>query len=199
MSSDGSITRYLNLLKGGDHNAAQPLWEAYFARLVGLARAELQRRRRIVVADEQDVALSAFDSFCRRAQDGAFPRLDDRDDLWHVLLVLTQRKAWLLRRRENRLKRGGGRVVPFADLDDGDLGDFLGNEPSPAISFQLAQELELRLECLKSDSLRQVAIWKLEGYTNREIAERLGCVEQTVERKLKSIRKLWSDGEEPSS
>jgi DNA-directed RNA polymerase specialized sigma24 family protein len=34
---------------------------------------------------------------------------------------------------------------------------------------------------------------RMEGRTNREIAERLGCVEHTVERKLRSIRRLWSE------
>jgi hypothetical protein len=33
----------------------------------------------------------------------------------------------------------------------------------------------------------------MEGWTNREVAARLGCVEPTVERKLRSIRRLWSE------
>jgi DNA-binding NarL/FixJ family response regulator len=40
-------------------------------------------------------------------------------------------------------------------------------------------------------AVESVAVWKMEGQTNREIAEKLGCVEQTVERKLRSIRRLW--------
>ena len=43
-------------------------------------------------ADEEDVALSAFDSFCRGAEQGRFPQLDGRDDLWHLLVVITVRK-----------------------------------------------------------------------------------------------------------
>jgi DNA-directed RNA polymerase specialized sigma24 family protein len=193
MSSEGSITRCLNLLKEGNCDAAQPLWEAYFARLVGLARTQLRGLRRKVAADEEDVALSAFDSLCRNAQNGVFPRLDDRDDLWQVLLVLTIRKAQSLARREKRLKRGAGRVVTFADLDDQDLDAVLGAEPTPAVALQFAEECERRLRCLEDESLQRVAQWKLEGYTNREIAERLDCVEKTVERKLKSIRQLWSE------
>lgn len=64
--------------------------------------------------------------------------------------------------------------------------------------LQLAEECQQLLECLKDDSLRQVALWKLEGLTNREIAERLGCVEKTIERKLKSIRQLWSESQQTS-
>jgi DNA-binding NarL/FixJ family response regulator len=32
----------------------------------------------------------------------------------------------------------------------------------------------------------------MEGYTNKQIAQRLGCIEQTIERKLRSIRNIWS-------
>src|SRR4051794_10940410 len=121
MSTDGSISHHLRSLKDGDREAVQPIWEAYYTRLVALARAQLQGLRRKAVADEEDVALSAFDSFCRRAQMGVFPRLVDRDDLWQVLLVLTVRKARSLARRERRHKRGAGRVVAFSELDEQDL------------------------------------------------------------------------------
>src|SRR5215467_12351216 len=101
MSSDGSITRLMSLIKEGDRTAAQPLWDTYFHRLVALARARLQGIRRST-ADEEDVALSAFDSFWRRAESGQFPQLADRDDLWQLLFVMTVRKAISLVRHEGR-------------------------------------------------------------------------------------------------
>jgi len=103
MASDGSITRLIVLLKDGDRDAAQPLWDAYFRRLVGLARARLRGTPR-GMADEEDVALSAFDSFCRRAERGDFPQLADRDDLWQLLFVLTVRKAIGLARHQGRAR-----------------------------------------------------------------------------------------------
>jgi hypothetical protein len=72
MPAPGSVTHWINALKGGDPAAAQKLWERYFARLVGLARKKLQGTRHLT-ADEEDVALSAFDSFCRGAAAGRFP------------------------------------------------------------------------------------------------------------------------------
>jgi DNA-binding CsgD family transcriptional regulator len=45
---------------------------------------------------------------------------------------------------------------------------------------------------LSDQSLRQIAIWKLDGYTNQEIAERLGCALRTVQRKLERIQAYWS-------
>ena len=101
-----SVTQWIWALKRGDQSAAQGLWEAYFRRLVGLAHARLRDTPRRI-ADEEDVALSAFDSFCRGAQAGRFPRLDDRNDLWQILVLITVRKAIDLRNYEGRPSRGG--------------------------------------------------------------------------------------------
>jgi DNA-directed RNA polymerase specialized sigma24 family protein len=159
---------------------------------MALARSRLQAGRRAAV-DEEDVALSAFDSFCRGAEAGRFPRLDDRDDLWHVLFVITERKAAGLARKEGREKRGGGRVVhasalgPNADL----LGRVAGSEPSPQFAAQMAEECQRLLSMLPDEKLQQLAVWKMEGFTNQEIAEKLAVSVPTVERKLARIRNLW--------
>src|SRR6476659_598655 len=109
MSSVGSITLLFNRLQQGERETAQELWERYFRRLIGLARkklGDLPRR----ADDEEDVALSAFDSFCRAAQVGRFPQLADRDDLWQVLVLITARKACDLREHEGRDKRDWRKV-----------------------------------------------------------------------------------------
>jgi DNA-directed RNA polymerase specialized sigma24 family protein len=191
-SSDGSITHLIGLLKEGDRAAAQPLWDAYFTRIVALARAKLRGAARRA-ADEEDVALSAFDSFCRRAERGQFPRLDDRDDLWQLLFVLTVRKAVDLVRYEGRAVRGGGRLFALADLSGVDVDGALGSEASPALAAQMADELERLAARLTDESLRNVMSWKMDGWTNREIAWRLSCTEKTVERKLRSIRRIWGE------
>ena len=104
MAPELSVTRLIGMLKGGDGEAAQRLWEVYFGRLVALARAKL-RGVATRAADEEDVALSAFDSLCRRAEAVHFPRLADRDDLWQLLFVITVRKAPNLVRHEGRFPR----------------------------------------------------------------------------------------------
>ena len=88
MLSNGSVSHWIVQLKAGNQAAAQELWEDYFQRLVRLARRRLRGRSRRA-ADEEDVALSAFDSFCRGAEQGRFPRLTDRDNLWRLLVVIT--------------------------------------------------------------------------------------------------------------
>jgi DNA-directed RNA polymerase specialized sigma24 family protein len=182
------------MLKVGDRLAAQRLWEAYFQRLVGLARGRLARTP-TPVADAEDVALSAFDSFYRRAERGEFPRLDDRDDLWQVLFVLTVRKAINLVRYQGRKSRGAGRLVSLSDLEGLDVDSVLGAEPSPELAAEMVDECRRLLDLLPDATLRSVALWKMEGYSNSEIAAKLGCVEKTVERKLHAIRDVWSSGE----
>jgi hypothetical protein len=106
-TGEGSVTRWLGDLKSGGDAAAKHVWGRYSDRLVRLARRKLQARAG-AAEDEEDAALSAFDSFCRGAAQGRYPRLDDRDDLWRLLVVITVRKAHDLAERENAQKRGGG-------------------------------------------------------------------------------------------
>jgi DNA-directed RNA polymerase specialized sigma24 family protein len=54
----------------------------------------------------------------------------------------------------------------------------------------------LLLGRLGDETLRQIAIAKLEGYKNLEIAEQLGLSLRSVQRKLSLIRQTWS--EEPA-
>jgi DNA-directed RNA polymerase specialized sigma24 family protein len=198
--STGSVTAWIDQLRAGDRAAAQQLWERYFSRLVGLARTKLRGLRR-GAADEEDVALSAFDSFCRGAEQGRFPRLADRDDLWQLLLVMTARKAIDLRQRETRQKRGGGKVAGESALDgllgpeDGGAGieQVVGAEPAPELAAQVADEVRRLLAMLPNEEVRSVARLKLEGYTNAEVADRLGCAEATVERRLSLIRSVWKE------
>jgi DNA-directed RNA polymerase specialized sigma24 family protein len=189
MSPEGTITHLITRLKQGDREAAQGLWQAYFPRLVALARARLQGA--MGLADEEDVVLSAFDSFYRGVARGRFPDLQDRDDLWQLLFVLTVRKAINLVKHQRRRSRGGGRLVSLTELEERRLEEILSTEPSPELAAQMADECRQLLGRLGDETLRAVALWKMEGQTNREIAGKLGCIEQTVERKLRSIRNLW--------
>ena len=196
LTPGGSITRCLARLREGDRDAAERLWGAYVRRLVCLARARLRAAPRRA-ADEEDVALSAFDSFCRRAERGQFARLDDRDDLWQLLFVLTVRKASNLVKRGRRPKHGGGAVLALSELEGPGVDGLAGAEPTPELAARVADECRRLLDLLGDDALRLVAQRKLEGYTNAEIAAELGCVEQTVERKLQRIRRLWAREDGP--
>ena len=204
MRHEASVTEWIDRLKAGEPDAAQKLWERYFRRLVGLARKKLRAAPRRA-ADEEDVALSAFDSFCRGAGKDRFPRLNDRLDLWQLLVLLTARKAFDLAQHERRQKRGGGAVLDEAALPSPAsssgyktaLEQIEGPEPTPAFAAQVAEECRRLLERLDSPELRSVAMLKVEGYGNEEIAAQLGCGVRTVERRLRLIRNIWEQ-EEPA-
>jgi RNA polymerase sigma factor (sigma-70 family) len=201
MSPDdsGSVTHWLGALRGGDLDAAQPLWERYFARLVRLAQARLRTKPwPKAVEDEEDAVLSAFESFCRATTEGRFPRLDDRDDLWRLLVAITERKVTDQVRRARRLKRGGGRVRTEADLspdgpDDEPAGlDVIPSaQPTPEFAQEFAEEYGRLFAALREEDVRRIAVLKLEGYTVDEIAARVGCARRTVARRLELIRSLW--------
>ena len=197
MPSDGSVTRWLDQLHRGDAAAASQLWDRYFHRLVALARKKLADAPR-GMADEEDVALSALDSFCRDAEKGRFPDLEDRHDLWRILVVITVRKAGHLRRDETRQKRGG----PVHEAEEGEstdrrLEELLSREPDPGTAALAADEHHRLMGLLGDDELRRVAQRRMDGGSVEEIARELGYAPRSIKRKLHLIREIWqkeSDG-----
>jgi DNA-directed RNA polymerase specialized sigma24 family protein len=197
MSSAQSVTHWIRQLQAGDREAAQHLWERYFHQLVTLARNRLRGVPR-AAADEEDVALSAFDSFYRRAEQGQFPHLHDRQDLWQLLVVITLRKAIGLRRHERRTKRGGGTALHEGGMSEGDssadglvLAEVISREPDPEFAAQVTDNFEHLLNQLGDARLQSVAVLKMEGWTIEEIAAKVSCVPRTVDRRLRLIRRIW--------
>lgn len=197
MSEGGSVSRWLGQLQEGDAAAVGPLWERYFRRLVGLARVKLQSVPRRA-ADEEDVALSAFHSFCRLAEQGRFPDVLDRDGLWRLLVTLTVRKASHLRRDEGRLKRGGN-LSPVEDAPGSPaaLEQILSREPTPELAAEMMEECQRLLTSLGDPELEQIALARMEGRTVEEIAAKLGYAPRSIKRKLQLIRSIWEKETQP--
>lgn len=189
MDSEQSITRLIGLARTGDPGAAERLWRAYFEKLVAVAR------KRLAVpsargADEEDVALSAFASFWAGAREERFPQLTDRTALWPLLVAITANKCTDLIRRETRQKRGGG-----AAADPSAIEHLIGREPPPGFDLQVADQLAhllARLDQSGDATLRRVAELRMAGQTQAEIADALGCVRETVGRKLRLIETCWA-------
>jgi DNA-directed RNA polymerase specialized sigma24 family protein len=195
----GSVSYWLNELnKTGANDAHRELWDRYFDRLIALARSRLPLDGRRE-ADEEDVALSALNSFFRRAEQGEFPDLNDRDGLWPLLAQITVFKALRNIRRERTQKRGGTRVLRESELephDDGTLptlASLISKAPSVEIVTQMNEETGRLIECLPDEQLKTIVRRKLEGYRNGEIAESMGVGLRTIERKLALIRSAWVD------
>jgi DNA-directed RNA polymerase specialized sigma24 family protein len=194
MAIDQSITHWIAGLKTGDTDAAQRLWDRYIRGLLALARCHLGAIA-IGGADEEDVAQSVFKSLCLGAQRGKFPDLLDRNNLWTLLVVICAYKSRDLIRREKCLKRGGGRVLNEAALAASEepfdrIEEVIRSEPTPEFAVQVAEQCELMLSQL-TDVRRKTAEFKLQGFTNREIAEQMGCGLRTVERRLEDVRRSW--------
>ena len=192
MSSDGSVSVLMGQL--ADSVVQQQLWERYYSRLVELARRNLRGVPRRV-ADEEDVASHALDSFFRAVQKGRFPRLEDRDDLWKVLVTLTLRKAHNLKKYEHQLIRDCDRNCHQSDMDSVFFQVIQSPEPSHELAAEVAESCQALLQQLPDDRsrLRTIAVRKMEGYKNEEISAELGVALSTVELRLARIRKIWSE------
>lgn len=189
--SDHSVTLLIERLKAEDPQAAEQIWRRYFERLLPLARARLRRRPDAAV-DADDVLLSVFDRFFRAAREDRFARLHDRDDLWQVLLMLTERQATNQIRRASAAKRGGIAGTPARAGGNGDDASRVA-DPAPGPEFAAAfnDSLARAIGRLTDEKTREVALLHMEGYENREIVERLEISLSSVERKLRVIREVW--------
>lgn len=192
--SDSSVTRWLERLETGDDVAAEKLWNAYFDRLVHLAHGRLQAKFR-KVNDAEDIALSAFHSFCRGVENKKFPGLSDRDGLWRLLVSIAIHKLLNAVRDQKRMRRGG-LFQELHGLDSSSdsiaaVNQIVSREPSPEFAVEVAEQYEQMMMSLGDDELVQLATWKMEGFSNEEIAKKVNRTTRTVERKLQLIRKIW--------
>jgi RNA polymerase sigma factor (sigma-70 family) len=176
-----SITRLMRAVQDGNSSAVRPLLAAYFDRLVHLAKKRLQTMPGLGGYDE-DLALRSFHSVYERLRDPTRPLdLAGRDDLWRLLATRTISRAIDLIRRHH----------PGEVAGEEDVTRLLASEPGPEEAAEVADECRRLLDALPERDLRQIALWKVEGYTHEEIAARLDCVPRTIERKVNRIRLLW--------
>ena len=181
METSQSITRLIRAVQDGSNSAIRPLLAAYFDRLVQLARKRLQNMPGLGGYDE-DLALRSFHSVYERLRDPSRPlELAGRDDLWRLLATRTISRAIDLIRQHH----------PEEVSRDQDFTQLLTREPTPLEAAEMADECRRLLECLPEPELRLIALLKVEGYTNEEIASQLDCVPRTIERKMSRIRLLW--------
>ena len=73
------------------------------------------------------------------------------------------------------------------------MEQLLSREPTAEEAAEIADECRRLLDLLDEPVLRQIALWKVEGFTHEEIAGKLDCVPRTIERKVQRIRMLWKD------
>jgi DNA-directed RNA polymerase specialized sigma24 family protein len=197
MTPTSSVSQWIAALKEGDADAAQRLWDRFALRLAELAR---QRLRGVPkgIADEEDIALSVFESVCRGVSEARFNDIRNRDDLWWLLLAVTKHKVVDHVRRESTQKRGAGKVVSEIDLgaqlrDEAfSLDWLLGDDPGPDFMVALEDEHDRLLGLLRDDRLREIATLRIDGFSVPEIATYFAISTRSVERKLQLIRNAWA-------
>ncbi len=196
MTNDDPITVWIDKLRRGDALAAENLWNHFFIRIYDLAKHKLKLSTRRVY-DEEDAAQSAFNSVCAGIMAGRFPDLQDRDNLWRLLLTITARKVAHQHRHDQQQRRDVRRNrsdFVFADSADTAIPavDHIPSlEPTPEFAAEFVETCEILFQSLDDPQLRNVVTLRMEGYTDTEIADRLKCSRRTVQRRLEVIRRHW--------
>ena len=68
------------------------------------------------------------------------------------------------------------------------LIEVIGDEPTPEMVLMLSESLEQLLSKLGGGQLRDLAVGKMQGFSNAELATQFECSERTIERRLHLIR-----------
>ncbi|MDR1384575.1 MAG: LuxR C-terminal-related transcriptional regulator, partial [Planctomycetaceae bacterium] len=183
---------WLSALHRGENDAVEVLWQEYFTKIVRLAKRRMEGLR-LCAADEEDIAVSAMNSFCRMAKNREKP-ISDFTELWKLLATIVRRKVGKERQRQYAGKRqeyalagesvlGGTESSSDGNLSPG-IQQVAGTEPSPHLAVELAEMLEKIMSFPHADPIAQ---YRLDGMSNTEIAEQLGCSTRTVQRSIEKI------------
>lgn len=194
MSSDEISVLLQRVKDGRDDEASAGLWGQYFDKLVNVARrniASLPKRS----ADEEDVALSAMNSFFRAAEAGRLSNLQNRDELWKLLVTIVIRKANREKEKAFTQKRGGGDVrgesIFMKAGDEASPG--LAGMPDDRLVSDLMSQCKEMIGLLDDPLMKEIAVMLMEGYTLDEIADAKSISRATVKRKKERIRQLWEE------
>ncbi len=191
------MTQWLRQLSQGNHEAAANLWQRYGTSLERLARRRYSAALSPASGDD-DLAQSVFFVLWKGVSEGRWNDLQDRDELWWLLLEITRRKAMARVSRQQTQKRRG--LLASAGETESSPGDGspLNLDPldvremSPEFVVTLKDELDHLLGLLPDELLCEITRCKLEGLTHEEIAVRFHISRRTVIRKLNLVRDCWS-------
>ena len=187
-SADGpgsDLPRFLARIQAGDESAAVELLRRYEAEVRLVVRRQLPRLLRSRF-DSVDFLQSVWGSFFRRVRTGPSEFEDSR----HLVAFLARaaknkvideyRRAASQKQdmhREEGLWSEGGRARDLPDTID-----------SPSEVAQ-AREAFGQLADLLPEERREILVLKAEGLSSRDIGERLGISERTVQRVLEDLRR----------
>lgn len=169
----------------GDEDACRQLFDCYVERLVALARRRISQRLASRV-DPEDIVQSVFRTFFGRLKAGRF-RLEEQDDLCKLLMRITVHKALRQIHFHQAAKRN-----PRAELGQGTEANerllaVIDRDPSPDEAVAFVDHLENFLGGLKAQE-REILEMRLQGYSNEEIAQKLGIYDRKIRRVIERLR-----------
>jgi RNA polymerase sigma factor (sigma-70 family) len=178
------IGELIQRARAGDKHAHNDLCELLLPRVMGLIKKKASQK--LSDASAEDVLQNVFASFCKRFNQGKFPKLDS-DSVWPLLARMTVRKVVDHYRRKTAKFRG--REFARKSIDDlSVLSELVSGEVDPAYQEELE---DMIAQLLSLCTPRQVQVFqdRLEGRTIAEIAQSLDLGARTVEGHWDSVRK----------
>ncbi|MDR1141137.1 MAG: hypothetical protein LBL62_05545 [Planctomycetaceae bacterium] len=199
--ADDDLKLLLDGVQNQNKDALEQFWNLHFERLTTLARRKMSQVNKRV-SDEEDIAISAINSFYSGLAERRFHSIQGNNELWKILATIVCRKISKQKRGESTQKRGGGQVrgesifIAGSNSENNNnersgLGNISGTTVTPYLEVEFLDTCENLYKILEDESIRHIARLIMEGYSIDEIAAEIGCVRRTVERKLKIIREKW--------
>lgn len=181
-----SFAEFLAKLHSGDDAAAQELFERFAHQLIALALRHIDAGLRHKV-DPEDVVQSAYKSFFSRYGDGNL-EVVNWNSLWGLLTLITVRKCAERAAYHRAERRDAAREVAAPRGEDAaPWPEHFGREPTPLEAAVLSETVEQLFAGLDEEE-RPILKLSLQGYTTREISERVGRAERTVRLLREGIR-----------
>jgi len=186
----GSITQWLSKLQAGQSQAAEAIWNRYQAKLVSIASKKLDQNPDRSI-DGEDLVQSSFRYVFVAIQNGKYPDIENREDLWGLLYVATVNRVRQHYRDVNALKRS--HISSVQAIDPAILEDL----QTPFAQAQAADLLEYLLSRLDledpSHTLRKIALLYLDEHSASSIAKALQKRKTSILISLRLIRSIWQE------
>jgi RNA polymerase sigma-70 factor (ECF subfamily) len=179
-----SFAAFLDRLNSRDAAATHELFGRFAHQLIALAQRHTAGLRHKV--DPEDVVQSVYKSFFFRYGAGNL-RVVNWNSLWGLLTLITVRKCAERSSYHRAECRDAAREVSPPRGVEAPWLEPLGREPTPLEAAVLKETVEQLLAGLDEED-RPILEMSLQGYTTREISERLGRAERTVRLLREGVR-----------
>ena len=179
----GGIQELLARIRAGDEDAARELLTRYEPKVRLVVRRQLPRLLRSRF-DSLDFLQSVWGSFFHKIRTGPNDLMEEQN-LITFLAWAARNKVIDEYRRAGTRKQDMSREEPLTVVGDGEAGLAGGDTPS-----QLAQARETfdRLRDLLPEDRRVILEMRAAGHSCKEIGERMGVSERTVQRVLEDLK-----------